>query len=205
MPGRYSIFHLFSWTPSGTRGIVSWLVVASFCRPTLPSQRRSSWSQALFIGRLALPQLPSRPTAAFPEPAIAARRPAEAPVLPRRWLEVEQVGDVALVRFERRRILTEDTIDNVAAQLFSLVEHAQRRKLILNFSNIDRLASAMLGKLVLLQKNLQTVGGRVVLCHIAPHLYEIFALLKVPRVLRIYRGETEALEAFRRSAARRWY
>jgi anti-anti-sigma regulatory factor len=145
------------------------------------------------------------PNRYFPGAPLATRRSAEAPVLPPRWLEVEQVGDVALVRFERRRILTEETIDTVAAQLFSLVEHAQQRKLILNFANIDRLASAMLGKLVLLQKNLQTVGGRVVLCHIAPHLYEIFTLLKVPRVLRIYRCETEALEAFRRSAARRWY
>jgi anti-anti-sigma regulatory factor len=120
-------------------------------------------------------------------------------------LEVEEVGDVALVRFARRRILTEEAIEASAAQLFGLVENSQQLKLVLNFTNIDRLASAMLGKLILLQKKLQDVGGCVALCHIAPHLYEIFALLKVPRILTIYRGETEALEGFRRSASRRWY
>jgi anti-sigma B factor antagonist len=153
---------------------------------------------------------PSAADRSFQNPDIAERRPSKAANVweqgaPPRWLEIEQVGDVALVRFARRRILTEEAIETSAAQLFGLVENNRQHKLVLNFTNIDRLASAMLGKLILLQKKLQAVGGCVVLCHIAPHLYEIFALLKVPRVLTIYRGETEALEGFHRSSSRRWY
>jgi anti-anti-sigma regulatory factor len=154
---------------------------------------------------------PSAADRSFQNPDIAEHRPSRAAKAleqqgaPPRWLEVEQVGDVALVRFARRRILTEEAIETSAAQLFGLVENNRQHKLVLNFTNIDRLASAMLGKLILLQKNLQAVGGRVALCHIAPHLYEIFALLRVPRILTIYRGETEALEGFRRSSSHRWY
>ena len=117
---------------------------------------------------------------------------------PVHWLDIEQIGDVTLVRFVRRRILTEETIEIIAGQLFELVEREGHRKLILNFANIDRLATAMLGKLMILQKSIEAVGGRLVVCHIAPHLVEIFSLLNLPHLLGIYRGEMEALEFFQR-------
>src|SRR5262249_41349379 len=111
---------------------------------------------------------------------------------------------ITLVRFDRRRILSEETIETIAGQLSGLVQSDRHRKLVLNFATIDRLATAMLGKLVLLQSKLQALGGRLVLCNVAPHLYEIFSLLKLRQILSIYRGEPEALEALGRRSSRRW-
>jgi anti-sigma B factor antagonist len=111
-------------------------------------------------------------------------------------LEVEQIGDVTVVKFTHRRILTAETVETIGAQLMSLVEVDGRRRLVLDFSHVDRLATAMLGKLVMMHQKIRAVNGRLALCRIAPHLSEIFTLLKLPQVLDIYRDEPEALQSF---------
>ena len=74
----------------------------------------------------------------------------------RRRLEVEDIGDVTVVNFTDRKILDEQNIQVIGEQLFSLVDEAGRRKILLNFGNVEYLSSAALGKLITLNKKLQT-------------------------------------------------
>jgi anti-sigma B factor antagonist len=72
----------------------------------------------------------------------------------RRRLEVEDIGDVTVVNFVDRRILDEQNIQVIGEQLFSLVDEVGRRKILLNFGNVEFLSSAALGKLIALHKKL---------------------------------------------------
>src|SRR5437879_11260439 len=90
----------------------------------------------------------------------------------RRRLEVEDIGDVTVVNFTDRKILDEQNIQIIGEQLFSLVDELGRRKVLLNFGNVEYLSSAALGKLITLNKKLQAVNGRLVLCNITPQIYE---------------------------------
>lgn len=63
-------------------------------------------------------------------------------------LKVEQVGDVSVVHFLDKRILDEPTIQAIAEQLFSLVEQDGKRRLLLNFTAVEYMSSAALGKLI---------------------------------------------------------
>jgi anti-sigma B factor antagonist len=108
-------------------------------------------------------------------------------------LQVDRIGDVTVVRFTRRRILTEGSIELLGEQLFALVERGGHRKLVLNFSNVDRMTTALLGKLIVLHKKVQAVNGWMVLCQIAPHLYEIFALFKLPQLFGVFEEGHAAL------------
>src|ERR671923_1144530 len=94
----------------------------------------------------------------------------------RRRLEVEDIGDVTVVNFVDKKILDEQNIQIIGDQLFSLVDESGRRKLLLNFGNVEYLSSAALGKLVALNKKLQAAGGRLILCNIAPQIYEVFEI-----------------------------
>jgi anti-sigma B factor antagonist len=191
----------------GTLSVASGLPADCVSRGFMSSKltHPSTWREprSLVAGQGASGRLlqPNRLTKARPFSPIPARPQL---LVPPRWLEIELVADITLVRFARRRILSEETIDIIAGQLSGLVQSDRHRKLVLNFTNIDRLATAMLGKLVLLQSKLKATGGRLVLCHVAPHLYEIFSLLKLRQILSIYRGEPEALEALGRRGSRRW-
>jgi anti-sigma B factor antagonist len=114
----------------------------------------------------------------------------------RRFLAVEDVGDVAVVNFTIRKITDEQVIQLIGEQLFGLVDDAGRRKILLNFGNVEYLSSAALGKLITLNKKVQGAGGKLVLCNIDPQIYEVFEITKLNRIFKIHKEEKAALEAF---------
>ncbi len=71
----------------------------------------------------------------------------------RRRIEVEDIGDVTVVRFVDRKIQDERNIDIIGEQLFSLVDEFGRRKLLLDFGNVESLSSAAVGKLITLNNS----------------------------------------------------
>ncbi len=114
----------------------------------------------------------------------------------RRRLEVEDIGDVTVVKFTDRKILDEQNIQTIGEQLFSLVDESGRKKLLLNFGNVEYLSSAALGKLITLNKKVQAAGGRLALSNIDPQIYEVFKITKLNQLFSIYDEEQEALQSF---------
>jgi len=114
----------------------------------------------------------------------------------RRRLEVEDIGDVTVINFVDKKILDEQNIQVIGEQLFSLVDQDGRRKLLLNFGNVEYLSSAALGKLITLNKKLQGVGGRLILCNIDPQIYEVFEITKLDKFFNIQKEEQAALQSF---------
>jgi anti-sigma B factor antagonist len=112
----------------------------------------------------------------------------------RRRLEVEDIGDVTVVKFIDKKILDEQNIQIIGEQLFGLVEESGRRKILLNFDNVDYLSSAALGKLVTMHKKVMAVGGKLVLCSISPNIFEVFKITKLNQVFKIFPNEEEALQ-----------
>jgi len=109
---------------------------------------------------------------------------------------VEDIGDVTVVKFIDRRILDEQSIQVLGEQLFGLVDEVGRRKMLLNFSNVEFLSSAALGKFIKLHKKLQEVGGRLILCSIDPEIYEVFEITKLDKFFMIAKDEQAGLQAF---------
>lgn len=114
----------------------------------------------------------------------------------RRRLEVEDIGDVTVVNFTDRKILDEQNIQIIGEQLFSLVDELGRRKILLNFGNVEYLSSAALGKLITLNKKLQGVQGKLILCNIHPQIYEVFEITRLNKLLNIRKDEQEAMQQF---------
>jgi anti-sigma B factor antagonist len=114
----------------------------------------------------------------------------------RRRLEVEESGDVTIVQFIDRKILDEQNIQKIGEDLFSLVEELGRRKILLNFGNVEYLSSAALGKFITLNKKVQAAHGKLILCNIDPNIYEVFEITKLNKLFNIQKKEQDALQAF---------
>ncbi|MCE9547851.1 MAG: STAS domain-containing protein, partial [Planctomycetia bacterium] len=108
-------------------------------------------------------------------------------------LSVSSVADVSIVNFVDRKILDEANIQELGRELFHLVEEEQRKKLLLNFSNVEFLSSAALGKLITLDKKVKKVGGQLKLSNIRPEIYEVFAITRLNRLFDIKDDESDAL------------
>ena len=114
----------------------------------------------------------------------------------RRRLEVEDIGDVTVINFVDRKILDEQNIQIIGEQLFGLVDESARKRLLLNFSNVEYMSSAALGKLITLNKKVQAAGGKLVLCNIIPQIKEVFEITKLNKLLNIRKDEQEGLQMF---------
>jgi anti-sigma B factor antagonist len=114
----------------------------------------------------------------------------------RRRLELEEVGDVTVVNFVDKKILDEQNIQIIGEQLFDLVDNQQKRKILLNFGNVEFLSSAALGKLITMNKKVQTSGGKLVMCNIARSIMEVFEITKLDKLFKIFPDEQSALQAF---------
>ena len=113
-----------------------------------------------------------------------------------RRLDVNQVGDVTVVRFRDHKIVEDINIQQLGQELFQLVEADSRDKLLLNFSSVDFLSSAALGKLITLDKKMKAHGGTLKLSNIRPEIYEVFTITKLDRLFDIRDDEADALAAF---------
>jgi anti-sigma B factor antagonist len=111
-------------------------------------------------------------------------------------LDVDQVGDVTVVRFRDHKIIEDINIQELGQEMFRLVEADGRERLLLDFSAVDFLSSAALGKLITLDKKMKAHGGALKLAGIRPEIYEVFAITKLNRLFDIRRDEAEALAAF---------
>ena len=113
-----------------------------------------------------------------------------------RRVQVNQVGEVTVVRFVDRKILDEANIQEMGLEMFHLVEEDHRKKLLLNFSSVEFLSSAALGKLITLEKKVRAHSGKLKLSNIRPEIYEVFAITKLNKLFDIRNDEADALASF---------
>jgi anti-sigma B factor antagonist len=111
-------------------------------------------------------------------------------------LDVTDVGDVAVVRFRDHKIVEDISIQELGHEMFQLIDAEKRGKVLLNFSSVDFLSSAALGKLITLDKKMKAHGGQLKLSNIRPEIYEVFAITKLNRLFDIKDDEADALAAF---------
>lgn len=101
-----------------------------------------------------------------------------------------------MVRFADGKILDASNIEELGAQLFSLVEKENKKKLLLNFQNVEFLSSAALNKLIILDKKMKGTSGKLKLCTLRPEILEVFVITRLNQLFEIADDEQAALDAF---------
>lgn len=102
-----------------------------------------------------------------------------------RRLDLEDIDDITVVRFIDKKILDETNIQIIGNQLFGLVEEDGRKKIILDFSTVEYLSSAALGKLITMNKKVAAANGKLKLCNIRKDILEVFTITKLNKVFDI--------------------
>lgn len=111
-------------------------------------------------------------------------------------LEISTDGDITVVRFADGKILDASNIEELGAQLFNLVEKENRKKLLLNFQNVEFLSSAALNKLIILDKKTKGASGKLKLCSLRPEILEVFVITRLNQLFEITEDEQAALDSF---------
>ena len=81
-----------------------------------------------------------------------------------RRLDIEEIGDITVASFVDKKILDESNIQIIGDQLFALLDEDHRKKIVLDFSAVEYLSSAAMGKLITLDKKVKAASGKLRLC-----------------------------------------
>jgi anti-anti-sigma factor len=111
-------------------------------------------------------------------------------------LRTEEKGEVLTVYFTEAKILDEARITQIGKDLMEAAAKATNSKMLLNFQGVAFMSSAMIGKVILLNKKCKTDNINLKLCNISPNVMEVFKIMRLNKVLSIYDDEAKALPAF---------
>ena len=90
-------------------------------------------------------------------------------------LQFREDGETTVVQFTGQGVrLDEKNTQAVSEELLALLERQSPRTLLVDFQNVAFLTSTTLGLLLVLRKELQARGSRLVLAQLNPQVYEVF-------------------------------
>jgi len=115
-----------------------------------------------------------------------------APIKPR--ISVEYAENATIVVLTEKKILEEKDIQALQESILSVIEQAERINLIMDFSNVRSLSSAVLGLLIRISKKVYERDGQLRLCNIDSRIYEIFRITRLTKIFDIYKDREAALE-----------
>ena len=110
-------------------------------------------------------------------------------------LDVEQLGNVIVVRFGEHRMLDGWTVDELKDELNTAADREGCHHLVLDFSGVAYASSTMLQQLVTLRRKMQSRGGVLTLVHVGSYVREVLVTTKLQQILDIKDHEFDAVPA----------
>jgi anti-sigma B factor antagonist len=111
-------------------------------------------------------------------------------------------GDVTVVYFTDSKILDEQKINQMSEELNRVADRCAGGKLLLNFDGVTFMSSAVLGKLVSINRKCKENETRLKMCQIAPDIMKVFEITRLNKVIDIYDTEEKALSSYNK---RGWF
>ncbi|AFM42201.1 anti-anti-sigma regulatory factor, SpoIIAA [Desulfosporosinus acidiphilus SJ4] len=91
------------------------------------------------------------------------------------------------------------TSDLVRQAIDKEIEKRGIRTVILNLQNVQFIDSSGLGVILGRYKKLLSLGGKLKISNVQPHVYKIMELSGLPKIINFYEDETHAYEEGRRA------
>ncbi len=97
---------------------------------------------------------------------------------------IQREMDITVVDLQDARILDVHHIESIGEQLFKLVDQMDRKKLVLDFSKVRLMGSAAIGTIISLDEKSKAIKGKLVLCGLRPDVMQIFAIMRLDKLLK---------------------
>ena len=105
-------------------------------------------------------------------------------------------GEILVAGFTDSKILDSQRIDQVGKELQESIALAAHKKLLINFSGVSFMSSAMITKLVMLNKTCKAQGIALKFSDVSPNVLEVFKITKLNKLFDIQEGEDKAMASF---------
>ncbi len=111
-------------------------------------------------------------------------------------LDISEQGEITIVRFGEPRVTDAVEIEELGRQLYHVLEYKNCSKVVLDFTSVEFLSSAMIGKLISFSRKAKACNAALRLCGLQQGVRDIFHLCNLDRVFDIREDQRAALASF---------
>jgi anti-anti-sigma factor len=104
--------------------------------------------------------------------------------------------DILTIRLADERLVDPEQLKRLFDDLNTLLGKTNEQQVILDFTPVKFMASAMLGKLVQLEKKCKEFKVKLKLCGVSPDIMQVFKITKLNKVFDIQPDEPTARKSF---------
>jgi anti-sigma B factor antagonist len=109
---------------------------------------------------------------------------------------VQQISDSTIVEFTSPSLMDPIELEQIAQQLYKLVDEQDKRRIILDFEKVQYLSSQAIGILLAMQKKLSALKkSNLILCGVGARLMELLRITRLDKVLTIKPSQKEAIKS----------
>jgi anti-anti-sigma factor len=109
---------------------------------------------------------------------------------------VEDYAGVTVVTPTDGALIDSSVIDQMAKDLYHLVDVQNKQRLVVDFSNVKLLGSHALGVLLTLLGKSKQIKGKLALCGLRKELQKVFTLTGLDKQFAFYADDAAALLSF---------
>ena len=111
-------------------------------------------------------------------------------------LLVREDSGITIIGFGGSTLIDAEYIEQIAGDLYKLIDKQKANRLVLDFSNVKFLASRMLGVLLTVKKKSESKKGGLALCAVREDLVKVFAVTNLDRTFSFFEDQATALAHF---------
>jgi anti-anti-sigma factor len=104
--------------------------------------------------------------------------------------------DILTIRILDERLIDPEQLKRLFDDLYALLGKSEQQQVVVDFSSVKFMASAMLGKLVAMKKKCDEYRAKLKLCSVAPEILEVFKITKLNKVFDIQSDDATARKSF---------
>ena len=111
-------------------------------------------------------------------------------------ITIQNNGEILVLGFTDTKILDSQRIELVGKELQEAVPQAIHKKILLNFRGVSFMSSAMITKLVMLNKTCKAKGITLKFCEVSANVMEVFKITKLNKLFDIQGDEEKTIANF---------
>jgi anti-sigma B factor antagonist len=110
---------------------------------------------------------------------------------------VQRVEKFTVIEFRTASLMDPIVLEQIGQALYKIVDEEDRRRLILDFAQVEYLSSQAIGIILTLNKKLSGLPhNKLVLCGVGPRLMELLKITRLDRLLTVKPSQKEAVKVF---------
>ena len=108
---------------------------------------------------------------------------------------VQKIEKYTVIEFKTPSLMNPSELEQIATDLYRLVDEEDRRYILLDFEKVKYLSSQAIGIVLTLHKKLsQLKKTSFVLCGVGPSLMQLLKITRLDRVLKIKDSQKEGVK-----------